>query len=356
VSDDKDARESSSTAGRIRGATLTSATSTSQLQSPEAQRERLERALADMLALDRARAAEPSRRRRLVGVASVISIVLVLVIIGSMLALSHLSPKVVNGVSPSTNASSLPTTTTSPVPTTMPPSAQRSAVSVLTSASRDPLLTAAIGQGGQSIPLMRTTESTFITSPSATPVVEYLWSAGPGCAACDVENLVVASSLIELGGTFRGLTPLSFGPTLSSIGFAGAYQGPVVFEAVETTAPLGGSSATLTPQEIGQYARYDTAPFATARGTLPFLDVASHYVSVGSAVPAGLVAGMTLRQVALALRSSKGQIARAILGSANILTASICSTLSALSRPLPAVCLTGVIQQLETSLPTSPPR
>jgi NAD(P)H-hydrate repair Nnr-like enzyme with NAD(P)H-hydrate dehydratase domain len=58
----------------------------------------------------------------------------------------------------------------------------------------------------------------------------------------------------------------------------------------------------------------------------------------------------------VALRSPHSQIARAIIGGANDLTAGICATLLALSQPLPAVCLTAVIQHLATTLPTSPPR
>jgi hypothetical protein len=290
-------------------------------------------------------------------VTTIISIILVLLIIGSLLALSHLSPKVANGVSsPSTDSSSLPTTTGAAVPTTLPPPggvASAPAISAIAAASRNRTLTSTVGEGGQPMLLMRTTASSFITSSTATPVVEYLWSAR--CGACVLENLVVASSLIELGGTFKGMSALSFGGSFSSVGF-GTYRGPVVFEPVEMVGPPGARSGTPTPQAKGQYELYDTSPYTTSKATLPFLDVASHYVTVGSAVPGSLVSGLSLRQIAAALQSAHGKVAQAIIGSANIITAGVCTTLSALSRPLPSVCLAREIQQLETSLPPSPPR
>lgn len=354
MSDDKTAQGSSSIGQR--GTTLTSGSRTAASSSPEAQHERLERALAELLAVDRARTEEPSRYRRLVGVTTIISIIGVLVIIGGLLALSHLSPKVVNGASsPSTSSPSPPTTTAASVPTTLSPPgglAGASAISTIAAASRDRALTSTVGEGGQPMLLLRTTASSFITTPTATPVVEYLWSAR--CGACGLENLVVASSLIELGGTFKGMSALSFGGSFSSVGF-GMYRGPVDFEPVEMVGPPGEPNGTPTPQAKSQYELYDASPYTTSKATLPFLDVASHYVTVGSSVPSDLASGLTLRQIAAALQSGHGSIAHAIIGSANILTASICATLSDLSRPLPSICLAGEIQQLAASLPTSPP-
>jgi len=356
VSDDKLAPRASS--GPRSASTTIAPGSTAPTRSAEDQREKLERALAEMLAVDRSRAAEPPRYRRLVGVTSMISIVLVLVVIGSVLALSHFSPKAAGGTAaPSTTASSTPTTTTATGSTTLPRGGNTTgptAIASLTAASRDPTLIAAIGQGGQPMLLERTAASSFITNPTRTPVVEYIWSASGGAGG--LENLVVASSLIELGGTFKKMTPLSLGGTYNSVGFSGPYRGPVLFESVQTVGPLGGQGSMPTPQAREQYVLYDATPYTSARGTLPFLDIASHYVLVGSEIPSNLVAGLTLGQIATALRLPHSQIARAIIGGANDLTAGICTTLSALSQPLPAVCLTAVIQRLETTLPTSPPR
>jgi hypothetical protein len=289
----------------------------------------------------------------------IIGTLLVLVLIGSLLVLGHLSPKVVNGTSPpSTTASSQPpTTTTSPGETTIPPpggTTKASAVAALASASSDEPLTSLVGQGEQPILLDRTPTSPFITNQSATPVVEYLWSAR--CGVCGLENLVVAASLMEIGGSFKGLVPMAFGSSFSSVGFGGSYAGPVLFEPVETIGAPGSPGQSPTPQARAQYAHYDVAPYATAGASLPFLDVAGHYVLVGSEVPASLVTGLTLGQIATALRSPQSKIAQAILGGANILTSAICTTMAAIPKTLPSVCDSAVIQQLEAQLPTSPPR
>jgi hypothetical protein len=357
VSDRRGAQGRSSD-GRSQGTTFASGSPTARSDGPDAEHERLERALQEMLAINRARAEEPSRYRRLAGMTTIIGVALVIVIIASVLALSHLSPKVVNGTSGSSpTSSSEPSTTTVPGQATIPPAGTTTgatAISALLVAGRDGSLTSLVGQGGQPIPLLRTPTSTFITNQTATPVVEFLWSAR--CGACGLENLVVATSLVELGGTFKDMAPMSFGPSFSSVEFSGTYRGPVVFEPVETIGPPGSSGAAPMPQARAQYAHYDVAPYAPVGAALPFLDIAGHYVSVGSDIPGNLVAGLTLNQIATALRSPRSMTAQSIIGGANILTAGICTTLAAIPKPLPLVCGSSVIQQLETLLPTSPPR
>jgi hypothetical protein len=342
---------------RAQGTTLAAAASPTRTGGPDAH-ERLEHALEELLVVNRAREKNPSRYRRLVGATGIIGVLLVLVLIGSVLALSHLSPRVVNGAAPpSTTASSSPTTTTAPVVTTIPPpgtGTTGTAIAALAAVSRDDPLTSLVGQGSQPVLLVRTPASTFITDQSATPVVEYLWNAR--CGACGLENLVVSTSLMELGGTFKGLVPMSFGPSFSSVGFRGSYAGPVRFEPVETIGTPGSRGQSPTPQARAQYAHYGAPPYATTGTTLPFLDVAGHYVLVGSTVPASLVSGLTLQQITRALHTPQSKVAQGILGSANILTAGICATLSAIPKPLPAVCDSGVMQQLESLLPSTPPR
>jgi hypothetical protein len=105
--------------------------------------------------------------------------------------------------------------------------------------------------------LERTAASSFITNATRTPVVEYIWSATGGAGG--LENLVVASSLIELGGTFKTMTPLSLGGTYSSVAFSGTYRGPVLFVSVQTVGTPGQGS-TPTPQAREQYELYDRPP------------------------------------------------------------------------------------------------
>jgi hypothetical protein len=310
-----------------------------------------------MLAVNRSRDDDHSRYRRLAGVTSLVSVLLVLVVIASLLALSHLSPKVVSGTpGSSVTSTSASTTTLGTGQTTIPQSGAigGTALSILESTSRNGPLITSVGQGGQRVLLMRTTALSFITNPGAKPVVEYFWRAT--CDACGTENLVVATSLLELGGTFSGLRPQSIGSRISSVGFGSVrYHGPVVFEPVEMPGATGGRASALSRQAQAQYALYDRSPYTKGVAVIPFLDVASHFVATASGIPSRLVSGDTLRTITTALHAGHSRIAQAILGSANILTAAICTTLTQLSCPLPPVCFSGMIQQLESSLPTSPP-
>jgi hypothetical protein len=310
-------------------------------------------------ALDAAGLSKPPKAtggpRRLLLFAVVILVVLVVLVIASLVALAHLKTTL------PTTTTSTSTTTTTTVPTTSttspPPggrSHQPSPLALYTAASDNGVVLRAIGAGGQPLSLERTTARTYITDPSAAPVIVYWWNGT--CTPCAAENLVVVSALDSLGGTFTGLATTTETGGLTTIDLRHArYRGPVVLEASEVDGPTGRPDQPYSAQSSEQFGTYDRPPYTKIPGGYPFLDVGGHFVQVGPGFAPALLAGQSLRAIAKDLSSPNLAVTRAIDGNANELAAAVCVTLGELSRPTPSVCANPSVAAIEPGLPTSPP-
>ena len=98
-------------------------------------------------------------------------------------------------------------------------------------------------------------------------------------------------------------------------------------------------SPTAAEQQL--FNRYDT------QGTIPFVDLGNRYAFVGSMYLPGALAGKSWQTVANDLQDPSSVRAKAIIGSANLLTAAICKMTS--DQPA-AVCSSVTIQTLEKKL------
>jgi hypothetical protein len=293
--------------------------------------------------------------RRLVVFSTVVLVGLVVVVAGSLIALDHLKTTVTVPSSTTTTAPSTSTTTTS---TTIPSaSGAPKGVSPLVAygeASADGDVLAAVGPGGEEIPFVETKTKTFITDPSAAPVVVYWWNGT--CAPCAAENLVVVSSLDALGGTFKGLSTTTETGGITTIDLRHAsYHGPIVFEAAEVDGPTGRPDQPYGAQAAQQFQSFDQRPYTKDPGAYPFLDVGGHFVEVGPAFASALLQGLTIREIAKDLATPSSAVTRSIDGSANELTAAICRTLNLLSQRRPLICANQAIAAIEPGLPTAPP-
>ena len=76
---------------------------------------------------------------------------------------------------------------------------------------------------------------------------------------------------------------------------------------------------TLTNDETALWHRY-----TGARGSFPFLDIGGRYVEVGQSVKPSVLQGLTAEQIANRLDNPSDPVAKAVDGSANVLTAAIC--------------------------------
>lgn len=170
---------------------------------------------------------------------------------------------------------------------------------------------------------------------------------GEFCPYCAAERwpLIIALSRF---GTFSGLQTTSSSssdvyqntPTLTfrNATFTSQY---IDFRSVEGTDRDHNPLQSPTAAEQQLIDRYDTG------GTIPFIDFGNRNVLSGATYSPDLIGGMSWQSVADSLKQADSTQARAILGSANLITAAICK----MTGDQPAsVCSSAAIQDLEKTL------
>ena len=201
-----------------------------------------------------------------------------------------------------------------------------------------------VGQGTATNPI-KPVSGTKLTGSTGKPEVFYL--GAEYCPFCAAERwpLIIALSRF---GTFTGLQTTTSSstdvyPNTVTFTFRNAtYQSQYIdFRAVETLdrdqKPLQSPSAS-EQQLVNQY---DTS------GSIPFVDFANQYAFSGATYSPDVISGMSWQAVAGALQQPDSTQAKAILGSANLITASICK----ITGDQPAsVCSSATIQDLEKKL------
>lgn len=198
--------------------------------------------------------------------------------------------------------------------------------------------------------------------PSGLPLITYV--GAEYCPFCAGERwpLIVALSRF---GTFSNLQLTHSAsddvypntPTFSFVGasYASSY---VEFSAVELQSNVRSGSTyqalqTPTPAQNQVLQKYDAPPYvpASAAGSIPFLDFANQYLVTGASFDVGLLRGMSQPQIAATLADGSSDQARAIVGSANVLTAAICSA----TGDQPAeVCGSAAVKSIASALAAAP--
>ncbi len=80
----------------------------------------------------------------------------------------------------------------------------------------------------------------------------------------------------------------------------------------------------LTSEQRTLFETYNRPPYVDTSGSIPFLDVANMFIYSGASFRPALLAGKTREQIAQSLRDPNSDVAQAIIGTANLITASIC--------------------------------
>ena len=184
-----------------------------------------------------------------------------------------------------------------------------------------------------------------LTGASGKPVVFYY--GAEYCPYCAAERWSIIVALSRFG-TFSGLQTTSssstdiFANTPTFTFRAASYTSQYIeFQSVETTdrsqKPL--QSPTAAQQQL--VTKYD------ADGSIPFVDFANKYAFSGATYSPQVINGASWLAIAGSLKSSESTEAKAILGSANLITAAICKSIG--DQP-PAVCSSTTIQGLEKNL------
>ncbi len=156
------------------------------------------------------------------------------------------------------------------------------------------------------------------------------------CPFCAAQRWPVVVALSRFG-TWAGLGQTTSAsddvyPDTSTLSFHGATytSDHLSFTGVETSGrtKVDGQYAPLDKLSAADrktFATYDQPPYTSgAAGGIPFIDFGGSYVSSGASLDPELLAGTSHREIATALSDPTSPIARAVDGSANVITAALC--------------------------------
>jgi hypothetical protein len=158
---------------------------------------------------------------------------------------------------------------------------------------------------------------------------EMLYIGAEYCPYCAAERWAIGVALSRFG-TFttqlRGIHSSSTDvyphtPTITY--YKAGYTSPyLVFTPVENEDLTGGPLQATTAEQGALWKQYDT----TSSGSTgyPFIDFGNKVVLTNPSYSPQVLAGMTWAQVAAALHNPNSAVAQGVLGSANLITASIC--------------------------------
>jgi hypothetical protein len=218
----------------------------------------------------------------------------------------------------------------------------------------------AVGRGTANMP-------TAIRQPVARtadgrPLVTYI--GAEYCPFCAAERwpLIVALSRF---GQFSGLQLSQSAaddvfpstPTFTFVGAAYTSQ-LIAFDAVETAGNVRQNGRypplqSLSPRQEQLLRTYDAPPYVptSSAGAIPFLDVSNLYSVTGASFDPGVLQGRSWETIVASLSQSDSPQARAILGTANVLSAAICEATD--SQPA-EVCGSPTVQALSQTLSQLP--
>ncbi len=201
-----------------------------------------------------------------------------------------------------------------------------------------------VGQGSANN-LIKPVSGSPLTGSTGKPEVFYF--GAEYCPYCAAERWPLIIGLSRFG-TFSGLQTTSSSssdiyPNTPTFTFRNAtYTSQYIdFRSVETTDrnqnPL--QSPTTSDQQL--VSKYDTS------NSIPFVDFGNRYAFAGAMYSPDLLAGSSWQQIANNLQSANTPQAKAIIGSANLVTAAVCK----MTGDQPAtVCSSSTIQALEQKL------
>jgi thiol-disulfide isomerase/thioredoxin len=202
----------------------------------------------------------------------------------------------------------------------------------------------AVGTGSANN-LIKKVSGPALTGPNGHPEVFYM--GAEYCPYCAAERWPMIVALSRFG-TFSGLKTTSSSssdvyPNTPTFTFHGAtYTSQYVdFVSVETTDRDRNPLESPTSAQQALVNQYDSA------GSIPFVDLGNGYAFSGAMYVPDVLGAMSWTAVADSLAQSSSPQAKAILGSANLITAAICK----LTADQPAtVCSSSTIQSIEKTL------
>jgi hypothetical protein len=223
----------------------------------------------------------------------------------------------------------------------------------------------AVGSGAFAGKIQAITGSPAPLAANGKP--ELLYVGAEYCPYCGAERWAIIAAMGRFG-TFSGLATVKSAasdgagdqepfPGTPTWTFAHAsYSSPyLAFSEVEVSTNIPDTSTggyttlqTPTPAEQALVSKYDAPPYveSAAAGSIPFLDFGNKYVSIGASYSPQILSGLSWSTIAADLSNPNSPVAKAVDGTANYLTAAICS----ITGNQPASACTTTVQSLEPQL------
>ena len=223
-----------------------------------------------------------------------------------------------------------------------------------------------IGDGGGAV----TAKPSAITGGKALTAngkPEVLYMGAEYCPYCAAERWSMIVALNRFG-TFSGLSTVHSSSVNGSGGTEPYPNTPtwtfhgstytskyVTFTPVEMETNIpdksnGGYTNLETPTKDQQALlnKYDVPPYVPSgsNGAIPFIDFGNKYLIAGASYNPQVLTGLSWAQIASDLKNPDSDVAKAIGGSANYMTAVICK----MTGDQPASACTSAIKSLEASL------
>jgi Domain of unknown function (DUF929) len=196
---------------------------------------------------------------------------------------------------------------------------------------------------------------------------EMLYVGAEYCPYCAAERWAMIVALSRFG-TFSGLTTID-SAAANGAGEAEPYPNTPTWTFVHSTYtskyltftpvelqtnipdPSSGTYTNLQTPTSAQQAlltKYDAPPYvdAAASGSIPFLDFGNKYVSIGASYNPQVLSGLSWNTIAADLSNPNSSVTKAVDGTANYITAAICS----MTGNQPASACTTTVRSLETQL------
>ncbi len=192
------------------------------------------------------------------------------------------------------------------------------------------------------------TAPSAVSAPALTSAgkPEVLYIGAEYCPFCAAERWAVAVALSRFG-TLHGVgetksSATDVFPNTATLSFHDAtYTGDTVaFTAkeIQSNQVVNGQYAALdklTPQQQAIFDKYNAPPYVSSRGSIPFIDIGGKYLVSGAGYDPAVLSGKSHQQIADALADPASPVAKAVDGTANLITAAICA--STADKPT-AVC------------------
>ena len=215
-------------------------------------------------------------------------------------------------------------------------------------------VSAQVGNGGLTSGFLATPKGTALLKENGKPLVVYV--GGDYCPYCAASRWSTVVALSRFG-SFKGLTLMRSSPidayanTATFSFYKSTYTSMYIsFSGTEIADRDQNPLATLGPTAQNVFSTYDTAPYTTQTGGVPFFSYGNQYVTTNTIFVPTMLQGLTWQQIASQLTNPNSDVTKAVVGGANEQTAAICK----LTGDQPAsACKTTEIQQLEANLPVA---